>query len=135
MMTASIVEHFRKVFPEATQILETYLRTNDDSFHSGAYWSKKFMLIAIYRFLNKLCPHLKQDELDVVISVDKEGKPEIEVKYFDYASNDWEELTSIVEYQRYPVEEDKQMEIPFDEDGKTPQIRIVSNLEQEDEDK
>ena len=93
------------------------------------------MLIAIYRFLNKLCPHLNQDELDVVISVDKEGKPEIEVKYFDYASNDWEELTSIVEYQRYPVEEDKQMEIPFDEDGKTPQIRIVSNLEPEDEDK
>ena len=130
-----VEEHFRKAFPEDIPVLETYLRTNDDSFHSGAYWSKKFMLIAIYRFLNKLCPHLKEDELDVVISVDKEGKPEIEVKYFDYASNDWEELTSIVEYQRYPVDEDKQMDIPFNEDGKTPQIRIVSNLEQEDEDK
>jgi len=127
-------EHFRKAFPDDVDVLETYFKANDDSFNSGAYWSKKFMLIAIYRFLYKLCPHLNQDELDVVISVDKEGNPEIEVKYYDYAAEDWEELTSIVEYQRYPVEDNNQMDIPFDEDEKTPQLRIVAK-DSEDKDK
>ena len=93
-------EHFRKAFPKDIKILETYFNVNDESFHSGAYWSKKFMLVGIYNFLYKLCPHLNKDELDVVISVDKEGQPELEIKYFDYGSEDWEDLTSIIEYQK-----------------------------------
>ena len=125
-----VEEHFRKAFPEDIAVLETYLRTNDDSFHSGAYWSKKFMLIAIYNFLQKLCPHLKQEELDVFISVDKEGKPQIEVKYFDYYTNDWEELTDIVEYEKHPIEDDGQLEIPFNEEEETkPVLKIVAKAD------
>ena len=88
------------------------------------------MLIAIYNFLQKLCPHLKQEELDVVISVDKEGKPEIEVKYFDYYTNDWEELTDIVEYEKHPIEDDGQLEIPFNEEEETkPVLKIVAKAD------
>ena len=63
-----VEEHLRKAFPEDEKVLDSYLNTNDDSFHSGAYWSKKFMLIGVYNFLYKLCPHLNENELDVVIS-------------------------------------------------------------------
>jgi len=61
------------------------------------------MLIAVYNFLYKLCPHLQPDELDIVISVDENNKPELEIRYFDYGTNEWEELTSLIEYQ--PSEE------------------------------
>jgi hypothetical protein len=125
-LSEGIVEsHFRQAFPEDIDVLKTYLNTNDDSFHSGAYWSKKFMLIGVYNFLYKLCPHLNENELDVVISVDKEGKPELEIKYFDYGSNDWEDLTSIIEYQKYRVEDD-------DEGEEQVALKIVAKQEEED---
>jgi hypothetical protein len=125
-LSEGIVEsHFRQAFPEDIDVLKTYLNTNDDSFHSGAYWSKKFMLIGVYNFLYKLCPHLNENELDVVISVDKEGKPELEIKYFDYGSNDWEDLTSIIEYQKYRVEDD-------DKGEEQVSLKIVAKQEEED---
>lgn len=82
-------EHFRKAFPGDVKVLDTYFKDSDNSFFSGTYWSKVFMLDAMYNFLYELCPTMRPEELDIVISVDDNNKPQLEVKYYDYEENDW----------------------------------------------
>ena len=88
-------EHFRKAFKEDEKVLETYF--NSDDFHSGAYWGKLFMLDGVYNLIHKLVPQLNKNELDVVISVDSNGKPELEVKYWDYEFQEWTDINNIIE--------------------------------------
>ena len=125
-------EHLMKAFPDDKEVLDSFFRTGDnEGFHNGIYWSKKFMLVAVYNFLYKLCPHLNPDEFDVVISVDEDNKPELEIKYYDYGTNDWEELTSIIEYQKEgtplnPMEADEpeQLELAL-----KPNLKIIEKDE------
>ena len=43
-----VEDQFKKAFPDDIKILDTYFKANDNSFFSGTYWSKLFMLEAIY---------------------------------------------------------------------------------------
>ena len=91
-------EHLMKAFPDDKEVLDSFFRTGDtDGFHNGIYWSKKFMLVAFYNVLYKWFPHFEPNELDVVIAVDKNGNPELEIKYFDYSLQEWTPIENIIE--------------------------------------
>ena len=102
-----VEDQLRKAFPDDIKILDTYFKANDNSFFSGTYWSKLFMLEAIYQFLYKLMPDLEKNEIDVVISVDDYNQPQIEVKYFSYEKSDWVDFNYTILLDEYDVDEEQ----------------------------
>jgi len=90
------------------------------NFFTGAYYSKIFMLAGIYNFFRDNF-NIPQENLDVVIAVDENYEPKLEIKHWD--NQEWIQL------------EEAEISFEPDFDINKPDLKLVKDKKDTDNDK